>query len=30
VVRVKVNGEWRDMAKVGRKPCENPEMERVR
>ncbi len=29
VVRVKVNGEWRDMAKVGRKPCENPEMERV-
>ncbi len=30
VVRVKVNGEWRDMAKVGRKPCENPEMEQVR
>jgi nicotinate phosphoribosyltransferase len=30
VVRVKVNGEWQDMAKVGRRPCENPEMERVR
>ncbi|MBI3762190.1 MAG: nicotinate phosphoribosyltransferase [Chloroflexi bacterium] len=29
VVRVKVNGEWVDMAKVGRRPCENPEMERV-
>lgn len=30
VVRVKVNGEWHDMAKVGRRPCDNPEMERVR
>jgi nicotinate phosphoribosyltransferase len=29
VVRVKVNGEWHDMAKVGRRPCDNPEMERV-
>jgi len=29
VVRVKINGAWCDMAKVGRKPCENPEMERV-
>ena len=29
VVRVKVNGEWRDMPKVGRRPCDNPEMERV-
>jgi len=30
VVRVKVSGEWQDMAKVGRRPCENSEMERVR
>ncbi|MGQ0600413.1 MAG: nicotinate phosphoribosyltransferase [Anaerolineales bacterium] len=30
VVRVKVNGAWHDMAKIGRKPCDNPEMERVR
>jgi nicotinate phosphoribosyltransferase len=30
VVRVKVNGEWREMAKVGRRPCENPEMGRVK
>jgi nicotinate phosphoribosyltransferase len=30
VVRVKINGEWQDMAKVGRRPCENSEMERVR
>jgi nicotinate phosphoribosyltransferase len=30
VVRVKVNGAWHDMAKVGRRPCDNPEMERVR
>ena len=29
VVRVKANGEWQDMAKVGRRPCENSEMERV-
>jgi len=29
VVRVRVNGEWLDMAKVGRAACENPEMERV-
>ena len=29
VVRVKVRGEWVDMAKVGRQPCENPELERV-
>jgi len=29
VVRVKINGSWVDMAKVGRKACENPEMERV-
>jgi nicotinate phosphoribosyltransferase len=29
VVRVKVNGQWRDMAKVGRAPAENKELERV-
>jgi nicotinate phosphoribosyltransferase len=29
VVRVKVHGEWVDMAKVGRKSLENPNLERV-
>lgn len=29
VVRVKVHGEWVDMAKVGRAPCDNPDLERV-
>jgi nicotinate phosphoribosyltransferase len=29
VVRVKIHGEWIDMAKVGRKPLENPNLERV-
>jgi nicotinate phosphoribosyltransferase len=29
VVRVKINGDWVDMAKVGRKACDNSEMERV-
>ncbi len=29
VVRVKVRGEWVEMAKVGRKPCDNPDLERV-
>jgi len=29
VVRVKVHGEWIDMAKVGRRPLENPNLERV-
>jgi len=29
VVRVKVYGEWVDMAKVGRKACDNPELKRV-
>lgn len=29
VVRIKVHGEWVDMAKVGRAPCDNPELERV-
>ncbi|HET9588891.1 MAG TPA: nicotinate phosphoribosyltransferase, partial [Anaerolineales bacterium] len=29
VVRVKVHGQWIDMAKVGRKPLDNPNLERV-
>lgn len=29
VVRVKVHGRWVDMAKVGRAPCDNPDLERV-
>jgi nicotinate phosphoribosyltransferase len=29
VVRVKVHGEWVDMAKVGRAPCDNPDLERI-
>lgn len=29
VVRVKVHGKWYDMAKVGRRPLDNPELERV-
>lgn len=29
VVRVKLNGEWVDLAKTGRRPCENPELKRV-
>jgi nicotinate phosphoribosyltransferase len=29
VVRVKLGGEWVRMAKVGREPCDNPELERV-
>jgi nicotinate phosphoribosyltransferase len=29
VVRVKLHGEWVDMAKVGRKPQDNPGLERV-
>ncbi|GAB4446349.1 MAG: hypothetical protein OHK0041_05050 [Anaerolineales bacterium] len=29
VVRVKVHGKWIDMAKVGRKPLDNPNLERV-
>jgi nicotinate phosphoribosyltransferase len=30
VVRVKIDGAWCDMAKVGRQPCHNPELEHVR
>jgi nicotinate phosphoribosyltransferase len=29
VVRVKINGEWIDMAKVGRAHLDNPDLERV-
>ncbi|MDZ4159377.1 MAG: nicotinate phosphoribosyltransferase, partial [Anaerolineaceae bacterium] len=29
VVRVKVHGRWIDLAKVGRRACENPDLERV-
>lgn len=29
IVRVKVNGRWVDMPKVGRRPCDNPDLERV-
>jgi nicotinate phosphoribosyltransferase len=29
VVRVKVDGEWIDLAKVGRQSCDNPDLERV-
>jgi nicotinate phosphoribosyltransferase len=29
VVRIKVDGEWVDMAKVGRRSCDNPDLERV-
>ncbi len=29
VVRVRVHGEWIDMAKVGRAPCDNPDLQRV-
>jgi nicotinate phosphoribosyltransferase len=29
VVRVQMRGQWVDMAKVGRAPCDNPELERV-
>lgn len=29
VVRVKVNGAWANMAKIGRRPCDNPDLERV-
>lgn len=29
VVRVRIAGEWVDMAKIGRRACDNPKMERV-
>ncbi len=30
IVRVKVLGEWRDLAKIGRQACDNPALEPVR
>jgi nicotinate phosphoribosyltransferase len=29
IVRVKLNGDWVDMAKTGRRPCENPELQQI-
>jgi nicotinate phosphoribosyltransferase len=29
VVRVKIHGQWVDMAKIGRRACDNPDLERV-
>lgn len=29
VVRVKIDGRWFDMAKVGRRPCDNPDLRRI-
>ena len=29
VVQVKIHGQWIPMAKVGRQPCDNPDLERV-
>jgi nicotinate phosphoribosyltransferase len=29
VVRIQIDGEWIDMAKIGRRACDNPQMERV-
>jgi nicotinate phosphoribosyltransferase len=29
VVRVKLDGQWVDMAKIGRRPCENSDLQRV-
>jgi nicotinate phosphoribosyltransferase len=29
VVRIKVKGEWVDLAKVGRKALDNPDLEKV-
>ena len=29
VVRVRLNGQWVDMVKVGRQPCDNPDLERI-
>ncbi|MEK7325534.1 MAG: nicotinate phosphoribosyltransferase, partial [Chloroflexota bacterium] len=29
VVRVKINGQWHDLAKIGRRACDNPDLERV-
>jgi nicotinate phosphoribosyltransferase len=29
IVRVRIDGQWRDMAKVGRQPCDNPDLKAV-
>jgi len=29
VVRVRVHGQWVNMSKIGRQPCDNPDLERV-
>jgi nicotinate phosphoribosyltransferase len=29
VVRVKIGDTWYDMAKVGRRACDNPDLQRV-
>jgi nicotinate phosphoribosyltransferase len=29
VVRIKVDGQWIDLAKIGRRACENPDLERI-
>lgn len=29
IVRVKLDGEWRDMAKAGRRACDNPDLKKV-
>ncbi len=29
VVRVKIHGQWHDMVKVGRRACDNPDLERI-
>ena len=29
VVRIQVNGQWVDMPKVGRAPCDNPDLELI-
>lgn len=29
IVRVKINGEWEDMVKVGRKACDNPKLQKI-
>ena len=30
VVRVKIDGTWYDLAKTGRRACDNPALERIR
>jgi nicotinate phosphoribosyltransferase len=30
VVRVRILGRWYDLAKTGRRACDNPQLERIR